>query len=356
MRRAFRLVAALSVVTAVAVAPTAASAKTKTVWAGSPPAATGIEKTLLGKPFINKYNPDVDDFFLHRVTINVGDAVTFKNAGFHTIDLPGSTGADLPLFTPGALVTGVKDAAGVPFWFNGKVPTLGFNPLLHGPLGATPYDGTKRIDTGLPLGKAKPLKVTFTKAGTFKYFCDVHPGMVGFVVVKPKGKTVPSAAQDAAALTSQITNDVLASKKLANKKPGKNKVSLGEAGKNGVELFQMFPAKLKVKAGTVVTFAMSPTSFDIHSASFGPKAYLTALNKSLKSPSIAQQALYRSDPLSPIPLGPTTHGNGFANTGVLDNDKTGPLLASSKIKFTTKGTYKYVCIIHPFMKGTVTVT
>ena len=45
----------------------------------------------------------------------------------------------------------------------------------------------------------------FTKAGIYKYFCNVHPGMVGFVVVKPKGQKIPTAKQDAATLNAAET-------------------------------------------------------------------------------------------------------------------------------------------------------
>jgi plastocyanin len=62
------------------------------------------------------------------------------------------------------------------------------------------------------------------------------------------------------------------------------------------------------------------------------------------------------DPFSPLTLGPSTHGNGFVNTGVLDRDPaTKQIGPSSKIDFTTPGTYHYVCLIHPFMHGTIIV-
>ena len=35
--------------------------------------------------------------------------------------------------------------------------------------------------------------------------------------------------------------------------------------------------------------------------------------------------------------------------------KTTPLPASGQIKFTAPGTYHYVCLIHPFMRGTIIV-
>ena len=182
--------------------------------------------------------------------------------GFHTVDLPGKSGNDLPLFVSGKIVTGVLDAAGNPFWFNGHVPSLGPNPSLASPTGKRTYDGSSRIDSGIPSGSGppKPLKVTFTKPGTYKYFCDVHAGMIGYVVVKPKGKPVPSVKQDAAAVTEQLTTDIRAFKALAKTKPGPDQVSLGASNSSGVELFTMFPATLTVKVGTVVKFSMSRSS------------------------------------------------------------------------------------------------
>ena len=53
---------------------------------------------------------------------------------------------------------------------------------------------------------------------------------------------------------------------------------------------------------------------------------------------------------------PTNHGDGFANTGVLDNDpSTATIPSSGKIQFNAPGTYHYICLIHPFMHGTIIV-
>ena len=54
-------------------------------------------------------------------------------------------------------------------------------------------------------------------------------------------------------------------------------------------------------------------------------------------------------------LDPTSHGNGFANTGALDRDPTTRLPATERIDFTTPGTYHFQCLIHPFMHGTIVV-
>jgi len=62
-----------------------------------------------------------------------------------------------------------------------------------------------------------------------------------------------------------------------------------------------------------------------------------------------------SDPVSPLPISPTSHGDGFANLGALDNNPSTTIRPSGKIDFTTAGTYQFVCLIHPWMHGTIIV-
>lgn len=362
--RPVRLLLALSAVSAVLAAPAVAQAKTVTVYTGPPPSAAKLvpASARLSASFNAKYNPDVNAFFPQKVTIHVGDTISFIRGMMpHTIDIPPVGGQDLPLLVAGAPVAGVNDANGNPFWFNGKVPSQSLNPLLlaNGPTKVT-YNGTKRVDSGFFLGNgsAPAFNVTFTKAGVYTVFCDIHYKMTGTVVVLPKAKPVPSAAQAKAALVAQLVADLKALKAAAKIKPAANTVSVGSAGAGGSELFAMFPATLHVKVGTVVTFSVSRDTRETHTVTFGPTAYLTQLARGfLSNPLLTQEGLYPSDVpgLGPITLSSTSHGNGFANIGALDRDTTTPLPASGKIMFTTPGTYHYICLIHPFMHGTIIV-
>jgi plastocyanin len=347
---------------AVAIAlPSAASALTKTVYAGAPKAQTlNLAKKLLGKSalaIVKNDSPAVLAFVTQTVTIHQGDSVKWVglSAQFHTVDLPGTSGNDLPLFVAGKRVTGINDFAGNPFWFDGVKRSVEFNPALNSPIGGNTYNGTARVDSGST--NSNTLKVTFTKPGTYKYFCDIHPGMVGHVVVRAKGKPIPSARQDAASLTKQLTTDLLTIKKLASPRVPANHVDLGEAGADGAALVHFFPATLSVKAGTVVTFSIPRGSrIEGHTATFGPAGYLTALANS-SSDAATQQTVYPSSnpALGPIQLSPASHGNGFANTGALVRDPTEPFPSSERIQFTTPGTYHFICLIHPFMTGTIVV-
>jgi plastocyanin len=44
--------------------------------------------------------------------------------------------------------------------------------------------GPEQFDSGAPVGKGT-YRHTFTKAGTYRYECQVHPNMTGTIVVSP---------------------------------------------------------------------------------------------------------------------------------------------------------------------------
>jgi plastocyanin len=353
MQRKLGVGAALAAATAVLALPTVASAaSSRTVFAGPPPTAAG----LIPKSFAKQFSPDANSFFGQKVTIAAGDTISFIQDGFHTIDLPAKGGHALPLVIPGAIVTGANDAAGSPFWFNGKVPNADVNPTLFSASGGHAYNGSARLDSGLPLGSGppKPFKVKFTKAGTYRFFCDVHPGMSGVVVVKSKGSAIPSNKQYQATVAKELGGDVKAALKLAKRKIAKNKVSVGVASPTGIELFAMFPKKLTVKKNTVVTFSMSPSSRETHTVTFGPTAYRNKLAAGFAGAVFPPIGVYPSSPTMPITLSPTSHGNGFGNVGIIDRNPS-PFPTSGKVDFTTPGTYHYQCLIHSQMQGTVVV-
>ncbi len=105
-----------------------------------------------------------------------------------------------------------------------------------------------------------------------------------------------------------------------------------------------------------MTFAMSKASRETHTVTFGPKSYLRTLANGFRGPVFPPAGLYPSSPTQPVALGATTHGNGFANSGAIDNDPaTAQVPSSAKIQFTQAGTYNYICLIHPFMHGTIIV-
>jgi plastocyanin len=338
-------------------APTALSA-TKSVDMGTP---------LKAQKPLGKYQSDANAFFPSAITIHAGDSVKFVPTGFHNVDIPAKGGKPAPLLTNGDTVSGSLDAANAPFWFNGAVHNLGFNPeVALGALGKkVTYTGAKEIQSGLPLSdKPKPMTVKFTKAGTYTYYCDVHAGMKGTVRVVAKAKTIPTAKQDAKRVADQVAQALNIAKGLTTATLPANTVTVGNAGAHGVEYFGFLPATLTVPHGTTVKFQMSAKSLEIHTATAGPgnpdteaDSYLGKLAKSFEAPTIDPAAAYPSDPPNaPASLTPASHGNGFWNSGVMDASAASPVPGSSSVTFAAAGTYKLYCLIHPFMVGTVVVT
>jgi len=304
----------------------------------------------------------VNAFFPTTTTIHVGDKVTFVPTGFHNLDIPKKGGSGVALFAPtGTKAAGANDAAGNPFWFNGQ-DLLGFSPaLLKSSFGKSfAYTGAAAVQSGLPLATyLKPVTVTFKKAGTVTYLCDIHPGMKGTVKVLAKSKAIPSPRADAQAVDAQIAKDLTILKDLAKKSVPANTFHLGEAGAGGTEYFDFLPNTMTVPVGTTVKFEMTAKSFEAHTATAGPgdpenapDSYLGKLAASLEAPSIDPAALYPSD-VAPVSLTSTTHGNGFWSSGSLDSDAKSTPPGTSSVTIGAPGTYKFYCLIHPFMVGTV---
>jgi plastocyanin len=341
-----------------AMAPAAAQAKTKQV-------SMGLPTPSAAKSF-QKLNGDANAFFPSSITVAVGDKVRWSVNGFHNIDFPATGDDALALFAPtGDKIAGEKDAAGADFWFNG-LDALGFSPeLAPSGFGKTfSYDGSKRVLSGLPLvDKPKPVSVKFKKAGSYTYFCDIHPGMTGTVKVVKKRGAVPGSKADAQAVKKQVAAGLKTLKAVAKTTPAAGTVQVGGAGKGGVESFDFFPAASAVKVGDTLTFSMPVGSTEAHTATTGPgdiedsSSYLGALAAGFEAPVIPGAALYPSDtPGAPAALSPTLHGNGFWNSGVIDAVEASAPPMANAVTFAQAGSYDFYCLIHPFMKATVTVS
>ena len=127
----------------------------------------------------------------------------------------------------------------------------------------------------------------------------------------------------------------------------------------------MFPSTLTINAGQAVTFTMAGEfRSEAHTVTFGPAKLRAGLERNFILPVIGApagtfgvipQGAYPSDP-PPLPAyDGTNHGDGFINTGVLDNDPSTPFPNSVQITFTKPGTYDYECVIHAHMDGRIVV-
>lgn len=312
---------------------------------------------------------DFDAFYRRTVTIHVGDSVRWQIRGFHTVTFPGRQ-APPALFSPLAAdpVTGIKDSLGASFWFNGQ-PNIAASPAAAFPTKLRSTDGSQFVNSGLPPGgkPAPPFTVRFTKAGTYRYLCLVHSGMVGTVKVVGAGSRIPTLAADRAAAFAEYSHANATALRLAKVNPGPLKVLAGnDAG--GVAWLRFFPATLHVHPGQTVTFQIKSRP-EIHTVTFGPEPYTKALEDSFVSPRpnlmgpptllVNPLAAFPSDPPGPGGLPPydgLNHGNGFENAGIIDTDPHTPSPSTVSIKFSKAGTYRFECVIHPGMDGSIVVS
>ncbi|WCB96621.1 Plastocyanin [Baekduia alba] len=343
--------------------PGAASAATKSVFAGPP-----IKKAPAGVP----KDGDINSFFPKAVTIHTGDSVSWKIAGFHLINIPKKGSAPSPLAVPDATkpATGVNDAAGAPFWFNGQGTPVLPSVIALGTRSGEAYTGATEFGSGLPLSaKPKPYVVTFPKAGTYTYFCQLHPGMKGKVTVVAKSKSVPSAKSDAARVKTQLDSALTTLKKLDKQKTkAANTVVAGPDSTSGPILFRFSPGTLKTKVNTPVTLTMTPGTTEDHTFTFAKnvKAAGKTAEKELLAPlgagnpptfAFSPKWAYPSEaPGTAVSYDGTNHGDGFLNSGVLDGSSATPFPQKFTVSFSKAGTYSYFCAIHPFMVGKITAT
>ena len=344
---------ALSAAAAALLVPAAAAqAATTDVYAGPPPAKA---KDMPAGGLANAFYP-------RAATVKKGGKVAFKFRGFHNVLFPakGTTLGPLAAPDPSKPVTGVNDAAGAAMWFNGQ-PGIFVDPVNVIAQGGQKITGKKLSGSGIFQGQGAPpdYVVSFPKKGTYGFYCTIHPGMEGKVKVVGKGGKTPSKAKQHRTVNKQVKASVEKAKQLATVAPAGNVVQAGSDA-DEVAFLSFFPGTRAVTAGSAVEFKMSSDSTEIHNVVFGPTDYVNGLAESFFAPgpqgiALDAMSVYPSEP-GPVTVNGTSHGNGFANTGVLDADAASPFPASASVTFSTPGTYAYICTVHgPDMKGTIQV-
>jgi plastocyanin len=346
-RPALVLAAALAVVGA-----GSAQAATWSVGAGPP-----LKKPPAGVP----ESATADQFFPRTIRVHVGDRIKFGIYGFHTITFLGGAARPSLIATGQGNVAGVNDAAGNPFWFNGR-PNAFLNPLVGAPQGGKTFAGKGLHSSGLGEGNGppKPYVLRFTKAGTFRYLCLIHPRfMKGVVKVVKRGRSVASKKTIARGVKKQIAAAIKQGKAIDKSAgPTGNVIDAGNGQRSGVDDIKFFPATKTVPAGTTLRLQIAPRTDEPHTFTFGPQDLLTNLaNNAFNGPNADPIAVYSSDPPGQITVAPGVHGNGYVNAGWVDNDPKTSFPSFMDVKFTTPGTYHFICLVHgPQMSGDITVS
>jgi plastocyanin len=310
-------------------------------------------------------------FVRDLTTVHVGDTVRFRILGglIHTVTFvpDGQAAPALARPDPAHPVSGVSDAAGAPFWFDGQPQTV-IDPRVSARVGAGSVTGRRYLNSGIPASEAKgeTYSLRFPKAGRFDFLCLVHPGMQGIVKVVRRSARVPTAAQDAAAKRREIARIVRQASAAAKRPVPAGTVDVGRTGSR-FTINAMLPSTTTVTAGQSVTFTMAGQSaLEIHTVTLGPEAVTSAVQKALDAPvpGTGTPPTIGFDPLASFPSDPppalpaytgANHGNGYLNSGFLDANPRSPPPVSTTVTFATAGTYHFECTVHANMHGTVVV-
>ncbi|WP_239613705.1 plastocyanin/azurin family copper-binding protein [Cohnella mopanensis] len=210
------------------------------------------------------------------------------------------------------------------------------------------WDGKSLLNSGIVAPK-QSYEVTFTASGAYSYYCVLHPMMTGTVVVLPKGQTIPTKVEQAAAAKAQESDLLLQESMLkgsheaqyAVNKDGSltYKVDLGSQNST-FSHNRMSPETVIVSEGDSISWTnLSP--YEPHWVTFNKPADLNMLTEKGEF----------NPKLMPPAGDKEFNGTGFTNSGILMNTQ------SYNLKFTKAGTYTYECYLHSgsMMKATVIV-
>src|SRR4051794_13645874 len=348
-----------------AVSTASAGASTWTVFAGPP---TKGPKTV-------PQNAAFDNFYPSLLRVEVGDQVTFGTTGLHTVTFLGSHPRSdfLTVVTTPHKYKALRDPVRRPYWW-ARLTKFEYGTNWMVPAGAATIAGPGELHNAVISPQLKQPRVTYTfsREGTYRYVCLLHPFMTGTVVVQPHGGFVPGAETVLRSAGVRLGSDWANAASAARVVPQRRSTVFMGIGTNRFSVNAFQPAALTVKVGTTVSF-VNRSPAEEHDVAFGPPAYLTrvlALTNFLpRRPNDLRNqvtALYPfgTDPPPVYEYDGRNHGNGTLVAGLTD-EKAGSCLGCSagialpgrtRITFTRPGTYRYVCLLHaPAMRGVVIV-
>lgn len=222
--------------------------------------------------------------------------------------------------------------------------------------GGNIVDGTAFVSSAV-LGPGQKYTLTFPKAGTYVYFCLLHPPeMTGKVIVQPAGTPYPKSQGFYTGQGNKSENSILSDAQGALKlfpfTPGGATLAAGISP----GLSNLPPSQAAVwrflddsNLGSTVTVPLGTT--------------ITWINESNNEPHtvtfpIAGQPLppLPGDPFTPPIGGPNYDGTSLVNSGPFGTAVGFPGNSYS-LTFTARGTFQYFCLFHDDfgMEGTVIV-
>lgn len=208
------------------------------------------------------------------------------------------------------------------------------------------YDGTGFVSSGFigtefvfgPPGtppSPDSFDLTFTKAGTYDFYCVIHPLMTGTITVVDSGTVSTQAELDAAAAAAYapalaglkaVSSDIAAKPVAVSTKPGGGNeytVVVSGATADG-DVNQFFPPAVNIKEGDSILW--KNTTQTPHTVTFNPQ-------------------LFQGDPTNAQADAPASFdGTGLANSGTIGDGWVAG--QTFELAFSKAGTYNYICLLH----------
>jgi plastocyanin len=259
--------------------------------------------------------------------ITVGDTVVFRDVDAlepHTVT-----------FGPMAMLKQIANNPFRPVAQKAGPPLLTINPKWLLPTAGHTYDGTGFASSGFMRVATPPYarswSLTFTRPGTYHYICLVHGVVMSGVVIvhaqPPRSKLYRVQAGDGLAAYSDTTNQTAQD--------------------------AFYPKRLTIHVGDTVEWAGA-----FHTVTFGPVASIDRLEKHvfMQVPQKSGPPLNVWNPQVAFPSGGATYaGTGFVSSGLLIPPQNAKAPPTYRLTFTRPGVYKYDCLLHPGMDGSITV-
>jgi plastocyanin len=214
------------------------------------------------------------------------------------------------------------------------------------------YDGKGYWNSGLlqpkPAPKsagAKSVTIRLAKNipdGSYAFACLLHPFMNGVItVVADEGdrSTKADVHKGAREAEAQARRGAAALKAPALERTASGVTAFAGWGDRVVSVNRFSPETIEVKAGDKVTWKAG-NPYEPHTVTFESK---------FKSP---------EDPGALDPAGPSSgddYTGGLASSGIFGAKGT-PFQGSYTLRFPNAGDYKFTCVLHPGMGGTVKVS
>jgi plastocyanin len=228
-------------------------------------------------------------------------------------------------------------------------PAVAFRTLDNG----ADYKGGE-ANSGLPL---KPEDTVYSlimdlDPGTYSYFCDVHPGMVGVINVVSDDTAIPTAPeatlQGSMELRSTIASAQVVGAQLEAQTPQHGQVQVGNGDTGRATINQFFPLVTEIKAGESVTFTIPKSSVEPHTVSWPPSRGQDVVPVPVEG---GPPMLTLGSTIAPMTESGAKIGAGDAfSSGLYEPG------GAFTLTFSEPGIYSFTCNIHPGMNGIVVVS